>query len=392
MKIKNLESKRTISALNDFEEFVGDRESYGSVEVESDQDFDTQEPGLDFEYEQPQVPEQKETQATPDEQLRLLYAYFKDMSAESLLSRTQEVELSAKIKQCESRARQIKAILDQATIEPWEGIFNSNGRKKEQLRRAAMLNALIIIYSHKAKQLKEKFAKANLRLVVSMAKKYINGALPISDLIQEGNVGMMKAVERFDHTKGYKFSTYASWWIRQSISRAVMEQTRTIRVPVYLFEQTGKVYRTISKLKKELGRKPTPEEIARASGIYVKVIERILTEINETTRLDSPIMNGEKTTLLEFIPDHGTPTPDSKIATGQLTESIKGCLRLLTLREMEIVKLRFGIGQDGRQTLDEIGKKFNLTRERIRQIEKAALKKIADSEMGDVLRSFLNIE
>lgn len=337
--------------------------------------------------------DQGEEQDTPDESFRLLNAYFKDMAVEPLFSSKKEIEISAKIKKCEAKAREIRSLLDKTSdMSVGKRVLKPgrNGRERYTRKRLERLNALMRAYTAQARELKDRFIKANLRLVVSIANRYRGQALPLSDLIQEGNSGLMKAVDRFDHTKGFKFSTYASWWIHQAVLRALQEQTRTIKVPVYLLEQSNKVYRIASMLSKKLGRKPTPEEIAQTSGIAPEIVNRIIKAQNDATSLDSPILNGEKATLLDFIVDEDLQSPDSLMAKASLGGRLREALSLLTPREQEIIMLRFGIDREGTNTLDEIGKRFNLTRERIRQIEKGALKKLATSGMEEILKSFLS--
>ena len=398
MEIKNIDFEETTSGVNELGEFVQeDDEGFIPLEMVDDLMPDIVDSESELELKGPESEEDEgEQQWVPDEQFRLLYVYFKDMASEPLLTAKEEIEVSAKIKKCEARAREIKALLDAFSknkngnskrFAKTNGHKNGNGRALS--KRLERLNAFMRAYSARGRALRDRFVKANLRLVVSIAKRYIGRGLPLPDLVQEGNVGLMRAVERFDHTKGFKFSTYASWWIHQAISRSLLDQTRTIRVPVYVLEQASKVHRISLMLHKEMGRKPAPEEIAGKSGISVEGVKRILNSANDVVHLDSPIIDGEKTTLLEFVPDDGSSAPDSVMAKVALTGRIRGALSLLTPREKEIIRLRFGIDQESTYTLDEIGRKFDLTRERIRQIEKRALEKLATSEVGEVLKSFL---
>ncbi|MDA2919745.1 sigma-70 family RNA polymerase sigma factor [Desulfobacterota bacterium AH_259_B03_O07] len=363
------------------------------------------------------IGENKKKEWTPDDEFRLLQVYFREMGTEPLLSPKEEVEVSAKIKKCEAGAREATKILERAfnikmgncledIISELEGYterklrsrirrlnngkkLSKKGQEKYNPSRIKSYTILTKAYLSRARRFKERFVKANLRLVVSIAKRYMGRGLPLPDLIQEGNVGLMRAVERFDHRKGFKFSTYASWWIHQAISRSLLDQTRTIRVPVYVLEQASKVHRIGSIINKEKGRKPFPEEISKESGISLEGVKRVIDATKDVVHLDSPILDGEKTTLLEFIPDEGSPTPDSAVARSTLTDKIKDALGNLSDREELILKMRFGIGFETTYTLDEIGRYFSLTRERIRQIEKRSLEKLEDSDIGGMLKSFV---
>ncbi len=395
-KFKDVEDNGSeMSKINTYSE-QNKEESYASLGFGKDVMLDGDDQDFDFTVESTEEQEQENNEEwTPDEQFRLLYVYFKDMSIESLLTAKEEIEVSAQIKKCEVKSKELLIYVDKLARRKEDTLKRSKNKQAALKRQAILakriesLSAFSKIFAERATDLKERFVKANLRLVVSISKRYMGRGLPLTDLIQEGNVGLMRAVERFDHTKGYKFSTYASWWIHQAISRALLDQTRTIRVPVYVLEQASKVYRISSMLTKELDRKPLPEEVAEVAGISVEGVKRILESTNDAARLDTPIMDGEKTTLLDFIADDNLPAPDSVMATSALTKEIRDALHVLTAREEEIIRLRFGIDEDSTYTLDEIGRRFDLTRERIRQIEKRALEKLAESEMGDILKSFL---
>ena len=304
--------------------------------------------------------------------------YLKEIGKVPLLSAEEEIDLAQKMEEG-AVAKEKIAILKKRKEEAAE---------EEQAELDEEIKALTKTQDA-GDEAKKRLAEANLRLVVSIAKRYVGRGMLFLDLIQEGNLGLIKAVEKFDYRKGYKFSTYATWWIRQAITRAIADQARTIRIPVHMVETINKLIRVSRQVLQELGREPTPEEIAEEMNMPVERVREILKISQEPVSLETPIGEEEDSHLGDFIQDDNVPVPADAAAFTLLKEQLEEVLGTLTEREQKVLTLRFGL-EDGRaRTLEEVGKEFNVTRERIRQIEAKALRKLRHPSRSRKLKDYL---
>jgi RNA polymerase primary sigma factor len=393
---------------------------FGEEEIEEpleEFELEVAEEGLVEEREDLEVEQkllEKETLFHPQD---ITWEYLKGLEKISLLTPEKEVELAKRIKEGERQVKLFEIKTTRLKTQIYPPLSPKNGKKKPQngarqglklkgkngkngkkskstsaeLREKTLLYKKAVTQYHHAIQetqrAKNELIQANLRLVVSIAKRYANRGLSFLDLIQEGNLGLMQALVKFDYTKGYKFSTYASWWIRAAILRAFAEKSRTIRIPNYLFEIKGKLMKSFKSLMKKLGREPTSLELSKDSGIPLHDVEKILNLTEEPISLDTPI-GEEDSTLKDLIADEKSLSPNDCLLEKDLTRHIRKLLGGLSPREEKILKLRFGIGEDGECTLEEIGRQFGLSRERIRQIEAKALERLRDPNRHKEIREY----
>jgi RNA polymerase primary sigma factor len=308
--------------------------------------------------------------------------YLQEIGRIRLLRADEEIELARKIADLLELEQKREEIANQQDC-PADDVKDSEWAAHMEMPLGAFRQRL-----HSGRRAKDKMVQSNLRLVVSIAKKYMNRGLSFQDLIQEGSLGLIRAAEKFDHEKGYKFSTYATWWIRQAITRAIADQSRTIRLPVHLYETISRIKKTTKLLSQEMGRKPTEEEIATRMEMTIEKLRFIAKSAQLPISLETPIGKEEDSRLGDFIESDGE-TPDDQVAKSLLREDLESVLGTLSPRERDVLRLRYGLDDGRMKTLEEIGQIFNVTRERIRQIEAKALRKLRHPNRNSVLKEYI---
>ncbi|MEB3338126.1 MAG: RNA polymerase sigma factor RpoD [Leptolyngbyaceae bacterium] len=305
--------------------------------------------------------------------------YLQEIGRIRLLRADEEIELARKIADLLELERIHQDLVEQLDREPKDGEWADAAKMALPAFRRRL---------HVGRRAKDKMVQSNLRLVVSIAKKYMNRGLSFQDLIQEGSLGLIRAAEKFDHEKGYKFSTYATWWIRQAITRAIADQSRTIRLPVHLYETISRIKKTTKLLSQEMGRKPTEEEIATRMEMTIEKLRFIAKSAQLPISLETPIGKEEDSRLGDFIESDGE-MPEDQVSKNLLREDLEGVLGTLSPRERDVLRLRYGLDDGRMKTLEEIGQIFNVTRERIRQIEAKALRKLRHPNRNSVLKEYI---
>jgi RNA polymerase primary sigma factor len=357
---------------------IVDDDAVDAVDVSSDSEEESGKPG------KTRGPKKRASQAKKkhytEDSIRL---YLQEIGRIRLLRADEEIELARKIADLLELEQTREKLAAQLQIDNPEDVKESDWAVEMAMPLTDFRRRL-----HSGRRAKDKMVQSNLRLVVSIAKKYMNRGLSFQDLIQEGSLGLIRAAEKFDHEKGYKFSTYATWWIRQAITRAIADQSRTIRLPVHLYETISRIKKTTKLLSQEMGRKPTEEEIATRMEMTIEKLRFIAKSAQLPISLETPIGKEEDSRLGDFIESDGE-TPDDQVAKNLLREDLESVLGTLSPRERDVLKLRYGLDDGRMKTLEEIGQIFNVTRERIRQIEAKALRKLRHPNRNSVLKEYI---
>ncbi|MFN5855749.1 MAG: RNA polymerase sigma factor RpoD [Pseudanabaenaceae cyanobacterium] len=374
MDIEDIEIEDDLDDLEDYEEAFEEEEAEEIVGVAAG-DGDKAAKGRGAKK---RVSQTKKKHFTEDS-IRL---YLQEIGRIRLLRADEEIELARKIADLLVLEQKREEIANERDCDP-ETIRDAEWAVKMEMPLSAFRQRL-----HSGRRAKDKMVQSNLRLVVSIAKKYMNRGLSFQDLIQEGSLGLIRAAEKFDHEKGYKFSTYATWWIRQAITRAIADQSRTIRLPVHLYETISRIKKTTKLLSQEMGRKPTEEEIATRMEMTIEKLRFIAKSAQLPISLETPIGKEEDSRLGDFIESDGE-TPDDQVAKALLREDLESVLGTLSPRERDVLRLRYGLDDGRMKTLEEIGQIFNVTRERIRQIEAKALRKLRHPNRNSVLKEYI---